>query len=156
MITARMRHGNAWSDASILNLSSRGLLLRSSAPPARGTYVEVRRGAHVIVGRVVWTGLDRFGVRAQDRLAVDSLVANETPRQGPANDPGGTPAERRARPRPERLEWRHARSREAGRMLQFACIAGFGLVLAACAYEAVSDTLDRPMAEVSLSLGGAR
>ena len=156
MITARMRHGNAWSDASILNISSRGLLLHSAAPPARGSYVEVRRGAHVIVGRVVWANANRFGVRAQDRLVIDSLVANASPGGNPANDADDTPSERRARPRPERLEWRHAQSRETARALQFACIAGFGLALAACSYEAVSETLARPMAEVSLQLGEPR
>ena len=156
MITARMRHGNAWSDASILNISSRGLLLHCATPPARGTYVEVRRGAHIIVGRVVWAKADRFGVRAQDRLIIDSLVANASPGRNPANDAGAPSTERRARPRPERLEWRHARSRETGRALQFACIAGFGLALAACAYEAVSGTLARPMAEVSLQLDEGR
>ena len=148
MITARMRHGNAWSDASILNISSRGLLLHSAAPPARGSYVEVRRGAHVIVGRVVWANANRFGVRAQDRLVIDSLVANASPGGNPANDADDTPS--------ERLEWRHAQSRETARALQFACIAGFGLALAACAYEAVSETLARPMAEVSLQLGEPR
>lgn len=156
MIAARMRHGNAWSDASILNISSRGLLLHATPPPARGTYVEVRRGAHVIVGRVIWANADRFGLRAQDRLAIDSLVANASPGSAPANDSGRPTTDRRALPRPERLEWRHAQSRETGRALQFACIAGFGLVLAACAFEAVSDTLSRPMAEASLRLGEAR
>ena len=155
MIAARLRHGDAWSDANILNLSSRGLLLRASSPPARGAYVEVRRGAHVIVGRVIWATSDRFGVRAQDRLAIDALVANASPARQAANDAGTAPAERRSRPRPERLEWRHARSRERGRVFQFACIGGFGLALAACAYGAVSDTLGRPMNQVSSRLGEA-
>lgn len=155
MIAARMRDGNAWSDANILNISSRGLMLHAATPPSRGTYVEVRRGAHVIVGRVIWTKADRFGVRAQDRLAIDSLVANDSPNRQPANDHGGAAAERRARPRLERLEWRHAQSREKGRALQFACIAGFGFILAACAYEAVTETLSRPLSDVSIQLGNA-
>ena len=155
MIAARLRQGSAWSDANILNISSRGLLLHASTPPSRGTYIEVRRGAHVIIGRVISAKADRFGVRAQDLLAIDQLVANASPEGHPANDAGGVPAERRARPRPDRLEWRHAQSREKGRALQFACIAGFGLILAACAYEAVTDTLAQPLSIVSTQLAEA-
>ena len=155
MIAARMRHGNQWCDANILNISSRGLLLHAATPPSRGTYVEVRRGTHIIVGRVVWANDNRFGVRAQDRLAIDSVITDISPDRRSANDVGDGPAERRAQPRPERLEWRHAQSREKGRVLQFACISGLSLVLAACAYEAVTDTLSRPLSQVSTQLGAA-
>lgn len=155
MIAARMRHGNAWCDANILNISSRGLLLHAATPPSRVNYVEVRRGTHVIVGRVIWAQADRFGVRAQDRLAIDSLVANASPDSQSGDEIGRAPVERRARPRAERLEWRHAQSREKGRALQFACIAGFGFILAACVYEAVAETLSRPLSDVSVQLGKA-
>lgn len=155
MIAARMRHGDAWSDASILNLSSRGLLLHTPSPPDRGTYVEVRRGAHVIVGRVVWAQADRFGVRAQDRLAIDSLVANASPDGIAERGRGEGAVERRAAPRSEPLEWRHSQSREKGRALQFALTAGFGFVMAACAYDAVSDSLSKPLSRVASQLGDA-
>lgn len=155
MISARMRHGNAWDDASILNISSRGLLLHAAVPPSRGTYVEGRRGMHVIVGRVMWANADRFGVSAQDQLAIDSLVANGSPDRRPADETSEVSVERRIQPTPDRLHWRHAQSREKGRALQFACIAGFGLILATCAYDVVSKTLSKPLVDVSTRLSGA-
>lgn len=152
MIAARMRNGDAWSDANILNLSSRGLLLHAAAPPPRGSYVEVRRGVHVIIGRVIWANSDRFGVRTQDSLAIDSLIANASPKWQAANNTGGAEIERRARPRSEALEWRQVQSGHQGRALQFLVIAGLGAILAACAYDAVRQTLSKPLSTVSTQL----
>ena len=152
MLAARMRHGDAWSDTNILNLSSRGLLLHAAKPPSRGMYVEVRRGDHVIVGRVIWTQADRFGVRAQDGLAIDSLITNASAKRQAASDLGEAAAERRAQPRSEALEWRYLRSSEKGRALQFLFVAGLGFLLAACAYDAVRETLSRSLSIVSTRL----
>jgi hypothetical protein len=152
MIAARMRHGDACSRANILNMSSRGLLLHAVTPPSPGTYVEVRRGAYVIIGRVIWAKADRFGVCAQDELAIDLLIANGSPNGRPAGDTDETIVERRTRPRSEGLEWRYAQSREKGRALQIACIAGFGFILAAFAYDAVAKTLSDPLSIVARHL----
>jgi len=152
MLAARMRLGDAWSDANILNISSRGLLLHAAMPPSRGTYIEVRRGDQVIVGRVIWTKADRFGVLAQDRLAIDSLIANVSTNWPPANDTAVAAVERRSLPRSERLEWRYAENRDRGRSLQFACVAGLGFILVACAYDTVRETLSQPLSIVSTQL----
>jgi hypothetical protein len=153
MIAARMRHGEAWSDASILNISSRGLMLHAPMAPSRGTYIEVRRGQHVVIARVVWSNDNRFGVAAQDRVAIDAFIANHPPRTVAAND-GNGPAERRSQPRPERLEWRHARSREKGCLMEFAFIAGAGLLVAAFAHEAIARTLSDPLQRITGRLAG--
>jgi hypothetical protein len=155
MLAARLRHGDAWSDANILNLSSRGLLLHASSPPTRGTYVEIRRGSHIIVGRVVWAEADRFGVRAQDALAINSLVSNGSPIGQAANDPGTASVERRAQPRSDAIEWRYARSGNRSRAFQFFFIAGLGFILAACAYEAVREALLQPLSIASTQLAAA-
>lgn len=155
MIAARMHDGNAWCDANILDVSSRGLSLLTANPPPDGAYIEVRRGTHLIVGRVIWAKAGRFGVRTQDRLAINSLVGDGLPDSQSTDASDELAVERRARPRSERLEWRHAQSREKGRAMQFACIAGFGFILAACAYEAVRETLSRPLSDVALQLGDA-
>ena len=155
MISARMRDGDAWSDANILNLSSRGLLLCAANPPPRGAYVEVRRGAYVIIGRVIWANADRFGVRAQDALAIDSLIGNASRKGQVANESAGAIVERRARPRPDALEWRYVQSGNKGRALQFVVISGLGAILAACAYETVRETLSQPLSIVSTHLAEA-
>lgn len=152
LLAARMRDGNGWSDANILNLSSRGLALHSARAPSRGTYVEVRRGSHVIVGRVIWVKAGRFGLCAQDRLEIDSLIANDSPAKNCAGGTGGATVERRRHPRSEGLEWRYAQSRDKGRALEFASIAGLAFLLAACAYDAVIRTLSRPLSIISTQL----
>lgn len=148
MISARMRDGDCWSDANILNVSSRGLLLHSSKPPSRGAYIEVRRGNYVIVARVVWTEANRFGVRAQDQLSFDCLVADRPQAKKPANDTGAI-VERRANPRSEALEWRHTQWKDRSRSMQFAWFLGFGAILSTFVYQAVEDTLSQPMAILS-------
>lgn len=152
LIAARMRDGDGWCDANILNLSSRGLALHSVRLPSRGTYVEVRRGSHVIVGRVIWARAGRFGLCVQDRLEVDSLVANISPANDCARRTGGMTVERRARPRSEGLKWRYVQSRDKARGLQFAFIAGLAFLLAGGAYELVIRTLARPLSIVSTQL----
>lgn len=54
MIKARMRVGPSWSDALILNLSSKGLMVRSDRPPSRGSYLEIRRGPYSSL--LAWSG----------------------------------------------------------------------------------------------------
>lgn len=75
MLGARMRAGDDWRDVTILNASRHGLMLRSEEPMSRGSYIEVRRGAIVIVGRVVWSKAAHFGVRAQDVIDLPDLIA---------------------------------------------------------------------------------
>lgn len=49
-----------------------------AAPPPRGSYVEVRRGTYVVVGRVVWSSSDGFGLFAQDTIVLSALTASTT------------------------------------------------------------------------------
>ncbi len=74
LIPSRMRVGSAWTDVVIHNVSSRGLMGGSDTPPAPGSYIEVRRGTIVIVGRVMWGKGRFFGVRTQDRISVKALI----------------------------------------------------------------------------------
>ncbi len=154
MLTARMRHGDQWSDANILNLSLSGLQLHTSSPPSRGTYVEIRRGEHVIVGRVMWSEATRFGVLAQDRLAIDALIVNAPRRRPAANDATGAIGERRAQPRSEGLEWRQVQHRSKGRSREFLAVAAFGIVLASVTFDVVAQALSKPLSMVSATLGG--
>ncbi|RZM26822.1 MAG: PilZ domain-containing protein, partial [Sphingomonas sp.] len=55
LIPSRMRLESQWHDLVIHNVSSRGLMAGCDSPPAVGSYVEIRRGTIVIVGRVQWT-----------------------------------------------------------------------------------------------------
>lgn len=147
-----MRVGASWFDACVLNISERGLGIQMASPPPRGSYVEVRRGPHVMIGCVAWSSGHRLGLRTQDVLAIEAIIrvpdSSELP-GGPA--PGPPPAlERRAAPRPpaERAE----RNRELGRALEFAFIGALAISAAFIAFETVSQTLSQPMASVSKAL----
>ena len=73
-IPARLRLGAQWTDAFILNVSSRGLLIQSTEAVERGMYVEVRRDNQVIIGRIVWRSGSRAGLRSQDRVPLEAIV----------------------------------------------------------------------------------
>lgn len=150
MIKARMRTGASWNDAVILNLSSRGLLVRADPSPSRGSYLEIRRGAHVIVARVVWAGSDRFGVRTQDPVPADSLV-RDPDSAAIAAKPGSADAqERRATPRS--IEVRHEASRHKGKSAEFAVVVLAGGIAAMFIGSAVVGTVAEPLMDVQAAL----
>ena len=74
MLNARVRVAGVWGDVCILDISTRGLLLQSSDPPARGAYLAILRGHQSIVGRVIWVQGQRFGLRTQDALPIDEII----------------------------------------------------------------------------------
>ena len=145
-----MRGAVAWHDARILNLSSRGLMLQTDRPPERGAYLEVRRGAHVIVARVVWTEARRVGLKAQDVLPVDAIVYD----QPVAVRTEGRKVERRRTPRAQGSPCDSARLR--GRWMQacalFLVAIGAGLLALAIIGQALGSSLDRVSA--ALAAGG--
>jgi hypothetical protein len=145
LVSARMRVGSAWSDASILNISSRGMLVGSREAPARGTYLEIRRGSNMIVARVIWSRLDRFGVQTQDRLSTEELVSGAAP----SNRDRGEFVERRTQarlPSAEAARWR-------GNSLQFAWITLVVAAMAIFGAMLVREYLALPLASVQLAIG---
>ena len=147
-IRARMKSGNGWDDACIVDVSRRGVGLQSAAAPGRGAYVEIRRGAHVIVARVVWSVGHRFGVAAQDDIPVDLVAADRAP---PSNDPAppeGSDRRRACR----RLADREEASRTWGRRLQFAAAALAGVAAAMVAGTQVRSAFAAPLAQIGAAL----
>src|SRR3954466_7284207 len=97
VLPARMRIGSAWSDACILNISTRGLLIHtSSAMPSSGV-VELRRGEHVIVARVAWREGSRAGLCAEERVPVEEIMTLSQATALQLTAAGTPPAERRTR-----------------------------------------------------------
>ena len=150
ILSARLRQAQGWSDGNILNVSSRGLLLHASMPPARGSYLEIRRGQCVIVGRVVWVDAGRFGVFTQDRLPIDALIASAAVQrthgeQSPLKD-------RRSAPRSQDLEWRYQKSHSQARITQFALTLIGGVLMALFVLKMVDDAVVSPMTALSKHL----
>src|SRR3569623_912369 len=94
-VPTRLRMGASWSDACILNVSSRGVLIHTPQPPQRGSYGEVRRGDQGIIGRVMWSKGSRAGLRAQDRVPVEAIVTNKAAEGLRLTAPGHRAVERR-------------------------------------------------------------
>lgn len=143
-LKARLRCDAGWSDVIIRNVSTRGLMLESHQPPARGTFIEVRRGHSCIVGQVRWSREGRFGIRSQSKIDAEQLLA-ERPGETGGND-------RRARPRDDvalrpriSADLQHHRSRYFARLAEWAVVViavAFGAyVLATHATSALSRSL---------------
>lgn len=143
VVPARLRHGAAWTDACILNISSRGLMIHTGRQVLKGTQVEVRRGDHVIIARVVWRDGGRAGLRSEDRVRVEDIM---TLGQLPAQRLTAGPVERRKHPRP--LE----KSRLQGRAMEFGTVLAIGACLAVAGLSMV-QAFARPVAMVSAVLG---
>lgn len=145
-----MRSGTSWSDACILNLSSRGMLVKTPVAPSRGSYLEIRRGPYVIIARVVWANADRFGVQTQDLVPAEELI-NQHGQPATAAGPSGSGfAERRAVARHSTL---HEASRWRARAVEFGAFAFLGAAGATVALGAVGELLASPLAAVETALG---
>src|SRR5512141_1251257 len=92
MLKARLRIGAAWRDACILDLSTRGLMIQANEPLRGGSYIEIRRGQHVIIARVMWTRDRRCGLLTQDPLSTEAIIAEPDRSQAAGPVP---PTERR-------------------------------------------------------------
>lgn len=146
-----MRQSAGWGDVQILDLSTRGMLIRAPAPLPQGSYVELQRGQHVIVGRVVWTSGGRAGVATQDSLPIDAIAGD--PQRSPADEenPAGTESvsERRLELRGRASERSHERSQWQSRAMQFACLVVMGAAAAVAAFGAVQQALSRPLSHAA-------
>ena len=144
-----MRIVASWGDVCILNISSRGMQLQAARPPERGSFVEIRRGPHVIIGCVAWTKQHRFGIRSQDVLFVDAIVAEPGDDEAQRSRPAYTPVDQRARPRTPRRD----SSRLIGRAFEFACLGCVAAGGAIALYGAAAEAFAKPLSAVSQALG---
>jgi hypothetical protein len=146
-----MKQGMSWSDVCIRNMSSRGLLLQGQSPPRPGSYVEVRRGSHIIVARVVWTKDQEFGARAQDLLPIEQIV------RGPERTASGVgradqdPTERPTAAR-QGFELSHEASRHFSSLMQYGFMVVVSLSVAGAAVSAVRTALEAPLTIVAANL----
>ena len=145
IVPARLRHGATWSDTCILNVSSRGLLIHTGRPIRDGSEVELRRGDHLIVARVVWREGARAGLRTLERVPVEEIVllGRAAPLQSSVSN-----IDRRRRPRPQQP------SRRRGRAVEFAGVLGIVACLAAAGLTMVDAAFARPLTLVTSTLAG--
>jgi len=140
-----LKQGVSWADICIRNMSSRGLLVQGRSPPDPGTYVEVRRGEHIIVARVVWSNGQEFGLQTQDQLHIDAILQDPNGANGATVTGAGERVERRAVPRTPTSQQAHDFSRHLASAMQFGFLLVLSLSLAGVAFAAVRDALATPL-----------
>ena len=147
MLPARMRTSAGWSDACILNLSSRGLMVHANFSALAGGDVEVWHRELAISARIVWREGGRAGLEAEDRIPVEEIlsIASSASLQVSAAARG---AERRKRRRT------HDDSRVLGRSVEFVSIAVITVALALGFSSLVGRALALPLGSVTTELQG--
>ena len=121
VLPARLRTGAQWSDACILNISSRGMMIHSGRAGPEGTRVELRRGEHVIIARVMWCDGGPAGLRSDERLPVEEIMSLSQSSALQLVASGGDLVDRRKSPRPRtrfrvRRSWRRCGDAGAGHL----------------------------------------
>ena len=145
VLPARLRLGEIWGDACILNISSRGLLIQAPRGAEQGSLVELRRGEHAILARVIWRLGARAGLRAEECLPVDDILAmGQAPSLQLTSVSGRLIIKRRT----------HDGSRLRGRAIEFAGIVFVAALLAVAGFIMVEQALAKPLALVGAALGG--
>jgi len=147
LIRATMRAGGPRTDVCIRDISSRGMMVQTGAPPPRGTFVELDCAGHQIVGLVIWRKDHRFGVQTRDRINVHAVANRIAPamlaprRQAPRHGPRAA----------ARAGGNAGRS--LGSRMEFAMIALFAAALVAALGTTAFQALSRPFGAISTMLG---
>ena len=125
-----MRTDAVWGDVNVHNISKRGMLIRAETAPRIGSIVELRKGQTVVMGRVMWRLDHLFGIRTQDNIRAEALVA-----------PAHSAANALAEPKDRRLDTRSGdrpppsrafdQSRNLAGAMQY-CVAAIGGAAVAC------------------------
>jgi len=155
LIPSRMRLESRWLDVVIHNVSSRGLMAGCDQPPAVGSYVEIRRGTIVIVGRVQWNKGRFFGMRSQDRLSVKALVDEPRLASRPVRANATPEHDRRAERRlahEAQMARKVERSRSFASLFQFLVLVAVGVTMAGIAAHTVYTMLSAPAAQIEDAL----
>ena len=150
VLPARVRTPAGWSDACILNVSSRGLLIHSLGAAETGTTIELRHRDHAIVARVVWRAGARAGLRSEDRVPVEDIMMLGQAHNATLTAVDHPAVERRRAPRHDA---RAAESRARGRAIEFVGALAIAAVLATGMVAMVEASLERPLASIGALLG---
>jgi hypothetical protein len=148
VLPARIRHGASWSNACILNISSRGLLLHAKSPAPQGSLIELTHGNHMIVARVVWRSGAKLGLSAEDRLPIEDIATYAQTPAPPLIAADGRAVERHGQNRT------YDQSRLRSRAIEYVCVVTLGASLATAAYGMVQRAFAAPLALVQAILGG--
>lgn len=149
MLPARMRAGTKWSDARILNISSRGMMIHSTLVSPSDEQVEIYARQYVIVAQVMWRDGAKVGLKATDRVPVEDMIALGRAGDAPMAVGDALAVDRRAAPRTNAVE-----ARLVGRAIETMGVGVIAIALAFGAWAMAQQALARPFAKVEAALGG--
>jgi hypothetical protein len=146
VLPARLRHGGGWSDACILNVSSRGLMIQSGRPSRLGGVVELCRGAYLLQAKVVWQDGLRTGLQVDEALPIEDILAlGQSPGPHPMAADSRLVDRRRTARGAEASRWR-------GRAIEFGGTAFIAVALCAATLAMLEEAFARPMSLVERAL----
>lgn len=155
-IKVRVRTEAGWVDATVHNVSERGMKLHCNPGLRRNEFVEIARGRYRVVGRIVWNADAASGLRSRDMIDMAGLLADPNQRSARLE------IDRRAAPRPGppvralTLAERAAASQLMGRAFEKTFMV---LALASVSVLAVTSALeavDAPIEQVRVALADTR
>ena len=149
LVSARMRSPAGWGEARILNVSSRGMMIRTVHPAHAGSLIELRRGDQVIFARVVWQSGTRAGLRSDSILPVTDLMCMSEK----VGDPPAlwSPAGPATRGRAVCID--QAAVAYRSRVMQFAAITAIAAIVAIGLGSMAVEVLGTPLKQMQLALG---
>lgn len=153
-LNARLRGDGGWANVTICNVSSRGLMGRCNDPPAKGEFVEIRRGTSCIVGHVRWSQGIRFGLRSQDRICVAALLEDRPEKASGAERRVAERAADQPRTQASSIQ-RNEQSRQLARLIEWCVISATALAGAGLLVIQVKETLSRPLEQTQQALAGS-
>jgi hypothetical protein len=154
-VRARLRTDRGWSDVTIGNVSSRGLLLLCVTPLPRNSFIEVRHHSVCIVGRIVWTHGVKCGVRTQDTVDIAGLLSQTPQKRRAPGEERRVARDRQLRARPSAPEETAAASRRFARVFDWTIMVVVAGAAGAFMAQAAYAALEAPMARVTTVLNQA-
>jgi hypothetical protein len=155
-IVVRLVTDRGWSDAEIRDVSSGGLMAICQSPPARGSYVEIRRESYSIVGRVVWSSDGRFGIQAQQKLSLSDLgQARASVRFQIGDRRQAARPQPKLQPRRRTIQERSDASRRHARAMEFVAVSAVAILLVYLVVDQVRIVFAQPLDIVTTTLGEA-
>jgi hypothetical protein len=123
-------------------------MIHSGRAAPKGSVVELRRGEHVIVARVVWRDGARVGLKSDDRLPVEDIMSLTQCQSLRLVADGGAHVERRRRPRAASGD-----SRLRGRAYEFVGIGVIALALTLGVWAMAQEAFAAPLAKIEAAFG---
>lgn len=145
-LKSRLHSDHGWTDVTIANVSTRGLMLVCESPPAKRSFIEVRHGSASIVGQVMWSEGPRCGVRTREPIDIPALLGQAPPRPRTGEDERRTPGRDAGTRSPAYriIEQREASARW-GVYMQWGAVAFAGIMGAVLLAGVVGSFLERSL-----------